>query len=642
VSLVLALLAATAAVAFSQERAVTPGGAGPNRLDVDVALLANAQPDLRDLRLVDAQQREVGYLLVTPKGEPRWLDGRVLDIARTKSSSGWEVDLGRAASVDRVKLDGVTPPFLKRVTVEGSGDRTRWTLLADATVFDLPDDELRRTEIAFAPGAYRYLRLVWDDRSSARVTSAAIAVREHDSAAQPEPARFNTTFAKRASEPGKSRYRVRLPGPHLPLTALEVEVAGGNVFRTASVTEPRLGNGTVAPAYLGSARIKRAERGGIVAAEMVIPVRAPEGRELDLVIDDANNRALNITAIRARLAPQPWIYFESPDGVPLRARYGSASAITPLYDLEASRSYVNAKDAVTAKWSEGKASVPVPGQTGLPALHLGAAIDREQFRVSRKIPEGPRGLTVLLLDAHALARSNERDLRIADANGRQVPYLLEHRAEPLTVKLAIPPRRDEGSSSVYRFELPYDNLPVDGFVLTTTGRVFDRSVTVRRVGQNHRRRAGEVIASAHWRSAEPDLPAPVLRLELPQRGPRVVEVVIDEGDNAPLPLESAQLLLPPLALRFEHPGTPLFLLYGNRRAAAPRYDLALLAPRLFAEPARELSLAPTADRREAEEDSQGRKLFWIGIVIASVVLIATLLRLLLVRPETSRAPSDTM
>ncbi|HEX8411130.1 MAG TPA: hypothetical protein VF883_19865 [Thermoanaerobaculia bacterium] len=297
-------------------------------------------------------------------------------------------------------------------------------------------------------------------------------------------------------------------------------------------------------------------------------------------------------------------------------------------------SFVLALFAATAAVAFSQERAVTPG--------TGGPIDREQYRVSRRLPEAPPGLTVLLLDAHALARSNERDLRIADANGRQVPYLLERRAEPFALDLPIPPRRDERTSSVYRFELPYDNLPLHGIVLTTSARVFDRNVTVRRAGRNHRRRAGEVLASAQWRSAEPDLPAPVLRLELPQRGPRMIEVVIDEGDNAPLPLESAQLLLPPLALRFDHPGTPLFLLYGNGRAAAPRYDLALLAPRLFAEPARELKLAAPPDGgRESGEDNQGRKLFWIGIVIASVVLIATLLRLLLVRPETSHAPSDT-
>ena len=624
------------ASSFRHERTLTPGGRGSNRVDVDVTLLAGAKPDLRDLRLFDAQQREVGYLLVAPTGEPHWVDGDTLPIVATKKTSGFEVDLGRSTNVDRLKLDGIVTPFLKRATLEGSGDRAHWTLLADATVFDLPDEELRRTEIAFAPGQYRYLRLTWDNRSSARVTGAiAVTAREHDSTARPEPLRFNTPFLKRPSEPGKSRYRIQLPGPHLPIAAIEVEVARGNVFRGAIVMEPRLGNGEVVPLTLGSATLKRAEREGVVATEMDIPIAAPEGRDLDLVLDDGNNPPLAIAAIRARLVPQPWIYFESPDGAPLQARYGDESAIPPLYDLEASRPYVASRQTATAVWSEGQAIMLVPsGEAGLPALH-GGPIDREQFRVNRKLPEAPVGLTVLLLDAHVLARDNDlADVRLADANGRQVPYLVEQRAEPLAVKLAIPARREEKTSSVYRFTLPYDTWPVGTrLVLTTSARVFDRNVIVRTVAEDHRNRRSSILASATWRSADPDLLPPVLTFDDALRNTRAIEVVIDEGDNAPLPLQSAQLLLPSSALRFHHPGTPLFLLYGNRAASAPRYDLALLAPRLFGESARELALPANAPAPAPEGDDGDRKLFWLGIVIAAAVLIALLVRLLLFGAE---------
>jgi len=134
-----AVLTATLLIAlplFAQvKRTVTPSAAGPNRLDVDVALLSRATTDLHDLRIVDAGQREVGYLLVEPAGgDARWLDGRILPVAATKKTSGFELDLGRAEEVDRLRFEGIAAPFLKRARVEGSGDRAHWTLLADARV----------------------------------------------------------------------------------------------------------------------------------------------------------------------------------------------------------------------------------------------------------------------------------------------------------------------------------------------------------------------------------------------------------------------------------------------------------------------------------------------------------------------------
>ncbi len=76
-------------------------------------------------------------------------------------TSGFEIDLGQAIVIDRVRVDGITSPFLKRVRLEGSGDRARWTLLVDeGTLFDLPAERLVQTELAFRPGAYRYVRLI--------------------------------------------------------------------------------------------------------------------------------------------------------------------------------------------------------------------------------------------------------------------------------------------------------------------------------------------------------------------------------------------------------------------------------------------------------------------------------------------------
>ncbi|HET8773452.1 MAG TPA: DUF3999 family protein [Thermoanaerobaculia bacterium] len=629
-----------ASTGFARERVVTPGARGPNRLDVDVALLAKAQPDLRDLRLHDAQDRELGYLLVPPPPPVHtWAGGSLLPVASTKNTSGFELDLGRPLLVDRLKLEGIAAPFLKRATLEGSGDRARWTLLADATVFDLPDQDLRHVEVGFDAGTYRYVRVTWDDRSSARVTPASAAAREASVNAAAATV-FGASFAKRTSEPRKSRYRIVLPGARLPIAAIEVDVAGGNVFRTATLTEPRLGRNEVAPVRLGSATLKRTERDGIVAAEMVVPISAPEGRELDLVIEDGNNPPLEITAIRARLAPQPWIYFESPDGAPLHARYGGQAA-TPLYDLEASRPGVESRQTATAAWGKTIVASKIERSPGV-AIPLGGQLARDQFRVSRKVQDGKAGLSVLLLDAHVLARSNDlADVRIADAEGRQVPYLVEDRAEPLAVKLSVPERTAEGRSSIYRLELPYDTWPSGTrLVLATDARVFDREVVVRRVPDNHRNRRAEAIASSPWRSADPELPPPAFEAGFVVRDARAIEVVIDEGDNAPLPITSAQLLLPSRALRFYHSGAPLYLLYGNRRAGAPRYDIALLAPRLFGEPARELTLSATIDER-GDEDTSGRKWFWIAIVVAAVVLVAMLVRLVLVSGETSRAPGDS-
>lgn len=263
---------------------------------------------------------------------------------------------------------------------------------------------------------------------------------------------------------------------------------------------------------------------------------------------------------------------------------------------------------------------------------FGAVVERDSFRFSRRLPDAKTGVTTLTLDAHALALSNDlRDLRIVDERDRQIPYVLDRQAPPLLLDLDLGIREKSGSRSVYRFDLPYAGLPPASIILTTNARAFAREVRVRQ----HR---GRSLASASWRSDPADSLSQPFRLELPRRAPRRLELEIDEGDNEPLAIESVKIELAGASLRFIHPGTTLDLLYGNRGLGEPRYDLALLSGSLSGGPAHEVRLGaapPTEDERE------GRKLFWIGIVFAAVVLVALLLRLVLVRPETSRAPADS-
>ena len=202
---------------------------------------------LRDLRLYDAAGAEVGYILLgTPPAAPVYTSALTLPVAPvdtdTVKTSGFEADLGEPMIVDRFRVEGVERPFLKRVRLEGSGDRQRWTLLVgEGTLFDLPDEQLQQVELRFTPGAYRYLRLTWDDRSSARVTRTPdVSAGRVPAVHPPPPLTTPLTFERRASEPGRSRFRVRLPAGRLPIVALDLDAGGGHILREARIFQAQL------------------------------------------------------------------------------------------------------------------------------------------------------------------------------------------------------------------------------------------------------------------------------------------------------------------------------------------------------------------------------------------------------------------
>jgi hypothetical protein len=172
---------AAALPSFRYERRAVIDTAGPHALPVDTPLVTGSRPfrvethagprgaerrtargGLGDLRLYDARGREMPYLLVPPPlPEPEWRRATmVLPIPVTKKESGFEADLNGAATIDRLQMEKLPARFLKKLALDGSKNRRRWTRLApEATLFDLPDSDLRQLELPFPPNVFRYLRV---------------------------------------------------------------------------------------------------------------------------------------------------------------------------------------------------------------------------------------------------------------------------------------------------------------------------------------------------------------------------------------------------------------------------------------------------------------------------------------------------
>jgi hypothetical protein len=628
---------------FRFEKPLLPGGPGPNRIAPDVALLSGAAfSDVRDLRFYDATGKEVPYLLIPPElPEPRWRPGKILPIAATKTTSGFEIDFGSAPPVDRLRLTGIPAPFLKRFQLEGSGDRSRWTLLvAQGTLFDLPAERLRMTEVGFSTGEFRYLRVTWDDRASGLLPEPRTAsVRLVEPRTSPAPLRAAAQFRRLSAGPGRSRFQVPLPGPHLPLAAVELGVTETRLLRSARVTESLLSGSEVIPRILGSATLRRLSQGDLAAADLRIPIHVPEGREIEIVVEDDNNPPLNLTSVDLEFSPQPWIYLESSAGEPIVARYGDSRMASPRYDLEAMRQYVGRTDLKEARWGESRDLQPSASaaDTGIQPT-AGASIDPKPFRYSRKVPDSPAGLTALLLDAAVLAHSRQdlADLRIVDNSNRQIPYLLERRQDVLALNLPLLPEKAASSAahSHYRIVLPFENLPPAKLVLTTNERVFQRKISlqVKRPAPDPRSDPTlETVANANWRHTDPDTPATSLTLDLHSSlGTISAAVIVEEGDNRPLALTGARLELPVYRLRFFYPADgKLTLLYGQDALAAPRYDLELLAPRLVGVSSRELALDPESSAPAPPQNTDVQtRVFWGALVVAVVVVLFLLVRLL--------------
>jgi hypothetical protein len=655
-----------AAPAATFERPVITRGRGPHKLPVDVTLMSGAQPFVRagdkasgfsadglaDLRLVDAQGREIGYLLITPSYRRTWLNGVIRPILPTEKKSGFEFDLGEVRLIDMFDLDALPAPFMKRAIIEGSGDGTRWNLVGQATLFDLPQERLRQTSVGFMPTPYRYLRVTWDDANSVRLPMPRrVTVRQALRRTAPVPDRAAVPSVRQASEPGRSRYRVRLPAIGLPIVALALDVGTADVFRTASVSEPRFNGERADPVELGRERLVRSEDDASEHAPLRIYIETPRSTELQLVIEDGNNAPLDIKGAFVEFATLPWIYFDAPEG-PVIARYGDRSARAPEYDLEAKRASIDLDTVPEAAWGEPRASARAAPAAAPPSLpDRGAPVVLSGFRYQRPIPSRTRSeasvadgtLVALKLDAAALAHSRGpggrfSDVRIVDDRENQIPYLLERRDEPLSIDVPIrqaTPRvasltDRQGNRSFYSVTLPYETLPNPQLVIETSDRVFRRTVQIGvERAPDRRRRDGsfDVLSSSVWQHADQTLPAQPLNVAVDRAAATDLLIVIEEGDNRPLALTAVRVLLPAWRVRFFRPDAPLRLVYGHDEMRAPQYDLALLAPAVMGAEALEIEAGAEAPAAAKTTALLSPRVFWIGLGLAVIVLLALIVRL---------------
>jgi hypothetical protein len=150
---------------------------------------------------------------------------------------------------------------------------------------------------------------------------------------------------------------------------------------------------------------------------------------------------------------------------------------------------------------------------------------------------------------------------------------------------------------------------------------------------NRRRRDRwfDTLASARWIHADQDKPAMPLMLSLPALQETALFIVVDEGDNTPLPINTARVLLPSYRVRlFRENGSTLRVAYGRTDLGKPQYDLALLAPQVLGTPATDVALEaerPIAAGATAASILSPR-VFWAALAIAVVVLLGLIARLL--------------
>ena len=482
------------------------------RVEVPSELVA-AGPD--GWLVVDAGGATVPYATLSSSAvAPLWREAR---LTPTRDPGVIAIDGldGQPASSVELRVWGWPEPVAARVLARGAdGEDWRagpWELLLG--------DVLRRAEhpsLQVPDGAQDALRIELSVRDATRmIRGARLALRSPEVL---EPARVPLSVGRVSAGPGGvTLAELAMPGPGR-VTALDVAVDGDVFERDLALLVWRAEGGGLAPVPQARGTLKRLMVGDARVDRTRIDGLDVSASRLALRIEDGLNPPLDVTGATAHLARRVLLLR---DAGPVQL-YGGDEEFALRFDLQ-----LAAAELARAEATEGAVG-PVrsnPAYRGLEddLLAPGAALPLERFRFSRDVTG--EGVVRLLLpwDVLAVVSSDLRDLRLLDAEGRQLPYVIDNGAAAVRLDGVTDTRDAVGPATRVTVTLPTPTPPLGHLVLLGRGRGFSRSVTVTDA-------IGGYVWSGEWTAGE----GAAQRIVIPLGGLATTQLVVevDHGDAA--------------------------------------------------------------------------------------------------------------
>ena len=639
---------------WKNRQPLTVERAGVLKLALPPETLGLARPGLEDLRLLDPAGREVPFVFTLPAPPAPAVTRAPASFRATLTDSTTRLllETGTTTPLEVVTLATPAPGFLKAARLEISTDGKQWEILADrAALFRQFGAEQLRFELKRRTASH--LRVTIDDTRSRPVPFTGATLQFAGATPPDVTAAIAVRIVRREEFAGESALTLDLGGAHVPLAALEFATAEPLFARTMTFAARELRDETAVERTLATGSVWRVAAEGVPAtARLDVPVHftAPS-RELLVHIANGDSPPLAIDSITVRQRPL-WFVFRAAEPGTYTFLTGNSQCAAPRYDLASLATAL--RDTPPSGLVPGPAA-PNPGFHTPDALAdtplLGAALDPTPWGFRKPVQLAAAGVQQLELDLDVLARAQPAfaDLRLV-RDGAQVPYLLERPALSRTSPLAIMPANDpkRPQFSRWQIKLPRASLPVTRITFTSSTALFQRHLRLFEIVADERR--GETIerplGDAEWSHT----PGNARPLTLSFYSPPATDTFFletDNGDNPPIALASASAAYPVARLLFKtepalSPSNGVALYYGNRAAAAPRYDLALVAGQILAAEKSVALLGPEEKSRAdgwgagALAGSRAGYLFWgvLGLVVVGLLVVVAKL---LPKPPTPAA-----
>lgn len=638
---------------FPEQAEVFVDSGGLSRLELPNEVLARVAADLSDLRLFDAQGREVPYSLeegMPEVGGPEFETHYPLNVISADRSTAepergqiryreaFTLALDEGVPLEgrwRLRLEHAPGDFVRRIdvhVVEPGGNRVE--LLRGASFFWLQSGRVYRNifELPTLPG--RTIEVVIEGDGASFITPKIDLVNSRLSTAVPREAPL--TIQRQTVDGPWTELELDRPRG-LTLTALRFASSTPTFVRSVEVLDRVTGS--------PDRRLDYAQTLFRVPSE-------PPVENLDVALRPAMTDRLIVRILNqdsppladltvTALAAKPALLFTLLPGASGAAagvlRFGGGRAAPRRYDLaslegvlQASAGRVGPAEArlgaisANANYSAG----PLLGFASRP----GATIDGRAYSHLRTVQLTPsaEGLSRVELSVEDVAhcRADLADIRLVDAASAQWAYLLDPTARQVWLPLALTADEDAAEGTEYRLELPAQPATLDRLRLDFQNEFFDRPYQLFAVPEG----APERIVAAGRLSRTETSPEPV-EIEFAAIRAASLRLVITDGNDRSLAALKAEGRFSLPDLYTVAPAGSYRLLLGFPDDQPPVYELAQASSTVLAARAGAATLGEVVENPSFSASSRLRTgpgsqkaLFWIALLAAVGVLAVMTLK----------------
>jgi hypothetical protein len=625
---------------WQHEQPFTVPAAGLVKLSLTAETLDAARPALEDLRLYDSAGSEVPYLIERPVPVKKVIQHtKSFHVSLTPSNTVMVVETGLMQPLDDILLETPAGSFLKPVRIEGSTDLKRWQVLESGQPIFRQPDGANRLHVSFPAGTWPWLRLTVDDQRTPSIPITGTRIR----VAVTEPAATEwtpATIAERDENPGETRLALNLGAANLSIAAVRIETTEPLFTRQVKLAVPQVAEDAIREQPIGQGMIYRmAVAGQPPTEQLTVPLESTvRSRELLLFVRNQDSPPLPITAVRIERRPVYLVFLARQAGT-YHLLTGNGQCAPPRYDLAALE--MNLKSVAVAP-------IQLPPPANNPDYRApevlagiegtGAALDVSAWKFRKPVRLGRDGAQQLELDPDVLAHMQPdfADLRLL-CGSNQVPYIIERTSISRSLAPSVTATNDTKNPKLSRWiiRLPQSRLPITRLSCVVPTALFQRDLTLYEELTDERgEKCRHKLGAASWQQT-PDHKSREFLLTLD--GPPGSDTLFLEthnGDNPPIVLEKLQCFYPAIRFLFKAESDhEFFLYYGNPRAAAPRYDLSLVAGQLLAANKSTVPLGAEqqlrkSSWREHEIAGSGGVIFWGVLALVVVALLVIISRLL--------------